>query len=214
MLDAAGRPYFLWDTDMTLERFEEQLASGDPEVRAHLIGKLMRQAKPDDVFQFVGLEDIRQLWSQLQHRLGRTREFWSWWMQRWEVAVVGLVDEPVPAIEEPQERTPGRETIRVDTQHEILVNKLCALVQRSELRDLVNVYELLSHGEDLRRGLTDAPKKDTGFSPLTLAWLLKDLSIEAIGRAEGWPEDRITEIVRFREEAIANLGDLSRPEGS
>lgn len=89
MLDAAGRPYFLWDTDMTLERFEELLASGDPEIRAHLIGKLMRQAKPDDVFQFVGLEDIQEVWAQLRHRLGRTREFWSWWMERWDVAVDG-----------------------------------------------------------------------------------------------------------------------------
>ena len=89
MLDASGRPYFLWDTDMTLERFEELLRSGEPAVRVHLVAKLMRQAKPDDVFLFIGLEDIGELWAKIQPKLGRTREFWSWWMKRWGVVVDG-----------------------------------------------------------------------------------------------------------------------------
>ena len=87
MLDASGRPYFLWDTDMTLERFEELLRSGEEDLRAHLVAKLMRQAKPDDVFLFVRLDEIRDLWAKIHHRLGRTREFWSWWMKRWGVLV-------------------------------------------------------------------------------------------------------------------------------
>lgn len=85
MLDASGRPYFLWDTDMTLARFEELLQSGEEALRVYLLAKLMRQAKPDDVFLFVGLDDIRRSWSSLQRQLGRTREFWTWWMKRWGV---------------------------------------------------------------------------------------------------------------------------------
>jgi len=85
MVDRAGRPYFLWDTDLTLERFRTLLASETDEVRAHLVAKLMRQAKPDDVFEFVTLEEIARLWSRIQPRLGRTREFWTWWLERWEV---------------------------------------------------------------------------------------------------------------------------------
>jgi hypothetical protein len=85
MLDASGRPYFLWDTDITLERFEELLREGPEEVRVHMLAKLMRQAKPDDVFLFVRLEDIRRLWSKVERKLGRTREFWTWWMERWGV---------------------------------------------------------------------------------------------------------------------------------
>jgi hypothetical protein len=129
-----------------------------------------------------------------------------------ESTVVDLVAEPVPAIEKPVERSVGRATIRVDTEHEILVNKLCALVQRSELRDLVDVRELLAHGGDLTRGLTDAPEKDTGFSPMTLAWLLKDVAIGEVGRSEGWSEDRIAELEGFRDSLLERLGDLSRPE--
>lgn len=85
MLDAGGRPYFLWDTDMTLARFQELLHGGDPDVRAHLVAKLMRQAKPDDVFTFVRLREIRELWPRLAGRLGRTEAFWTWWLERWGV---------------------------------------------------------------------------------------------------------------------------------
>lgn len=72
MLDRQGRPYFLWDTDLTLERFETLLASGEPALRAH-------------VFQFVGLDDIRTAWTSIRHQLGRTREFWTWWLTLWGV---------------------------------------------------------------------------------------------------------------------------------
>ena len=78
MIDDAGRPYFLWDTDMTLEEFELRMRDSDPEVRAFLTGKLMRQARPDDVFEFVGLQEIMDLWPLLERYLGKTRPFWTW----------------------------------------------------------------------------------------------------------------------------------------
>lgn len=89
LLDARGRPYFLWDSDMPLKRFEELLRDGDDVVRAHLIAKLMRQAKPDDVFTFVSLKEIGELWPNLAYRLGRTRDFWTWLLTRWGVVTDG-----------------------------------------------------------------------------------------------------------------------------
>lgn len=85
MLDAQGRPYFLWDTDVTLERFKKLLRSDDEAVRAHMLAKLMRQAKPDDVFTFVSLAEIGSLWPVIEDRLGRTREFWTWLLGEWGV---------------------------------------------------------------------------------------------------------------------------------
>jgi hypothetical protein len=85
MLDAQGRPYFLWDVDMTLERFEEQLRAGDRATRVYLVAKLMRQAKPDDVFTFVTLDQLADLWPELQRDLGRTRAFWEWLLRTWRV---------------------------------------------------------------------------------------------------------------------------------
>ena len=83
LVDRRGRPYFLWDMDFSLAVFETRILDPDPEVRAYLIGKLMRQAKPDDVFQFVTLEAVRQLWPRLLRHLGQSRPFWIWLMETW-----------------------------------------------------------------------------------------------------------------------------------
>lgn len=85
LVDARGRPYFLWDLDIDLPTFERSLRDPDPEVRAWFVGKLMRQAKPDDVFRFVRLADIAALWPRLARYLGRSRPFWTWLLTRWEV---------------------------------------------------------------------------------------------------------------------------------
>ena len=71
MTDAANRPYFLWDCELTLDEFRRGLDDPDLEVRAYLVGKLMRQARPDDVF--VSPRTIRELWPHLRRYLGATR---------------------------------------------------------------------------------------------------------------------------------------------
>ncbi len=62
LIDAQGRPYFLWDCDLTLDQFRQALGDRDEAIQAFMIGKLMRQAKPDDVFAFVRPGTIRRLW--------------------------------------------------------------------------------------------------------------------------------------------------------
>lgn len=84
LVDPQGRPYFLWDVDMTLEEFRRGLQDPDPEMRAYLLGKLMRQAKPDDVFTFASPRQIRELWPRLERYLGKSREFWTWLFEEWE----------------------------------------------------------------------------------------------------------------------------------
>jgi hypothetical protein len=84
LLDHQGRPYFLWDLDMTLDTFRARLRDPDAAVRAFLVAKLMRQAKPDDVFAFVTLKQIRELWPQVQPYLGDRRPFWTWLLDAWE----------------------------------------------------------------------------------------------------------------------------------
>ena len=72
LVDIAGRPYFLWDVDMTLDEFRKRLNDPDLEIRGYLVGKLMRQAKPDDVFAFVSMAEIVDLWPRLE-RTSATR---------------------------------------------------------------------------------------------------------------------------------------------
>ncbi len=85
-LDALGRPYFLWDVDWTDERFRRELAGADDALRVELVAKLMRQAKPDDVFDYVALSEVFRLWEQLRSRLGRREPFWTWLIGRWRDA--------------------------------------------------------------------------------------------------------------------------------
>lgn len=68
---------------MTLDEFQRRLREENPEGRAYLIGKLMRQAKPDDVFTFVKADEIVELWPLLERYLGRQRPFWSWLLGYW-----------------------------------------------------------------------------------------------------------------------------------
>lgn len=86
LTDEQGRPYFLWDVDLTLDAFVLNLRNGSRAQRAYLVGKLMRQAKPDDVFEFVTLAEVRDLWPDLVGYLGRTREFWTWLLGVWETS--------------------------------------------------------------------------------------------------------------------------------
>ena len=46
LLDAQGRPYFMWDVDLTLDRFRELVAGDDLEVRAHLVARIASLARP------------------------------------------------------------------------------------------------------------------------------------------------------------------------
>ena len=78
LCDERGRPYFLWDVGMTLEAFQAQLVDPDPDIRAHAIGKLMRQARPDDTLVLLSLAQIRHDWERVLPYLGRRRAFWTW----------------------------------------------------------------------------------------------------------------------------------------
>jgi hypothetical protein len=127
------------------------------------------------------------------------------------VVVVDFVADPVPTIEQPVEVDLEGTIIQVDTAHEILVNKLCALLGRSEIRDLVDVRALLLHGLDLKRALDDAPRKDGGFSPLTLAWVLRQQPLHAMASATAIAGDVAAELVRFRDELVRQLLDVARP---
>lgn len=83
LVDAEGRPYFLWDSNMDLDQFEEVLRSGEPAARVYLIGKLMRQAKPDDVLSFVSIAEIRRLFPEARRYLGHALPFWQWVLEVW-----------------------------------------------------------------------------------------------------------------------------------
>jgi hypothetical protein len=115
-----------------------------------------------------------------------------------ETVVVDLVAEPVPSVEPAQSVEFRGARILIDTPHEVLVNKLCTLLHRAELRDLVDIEALLANGGDLDRALADAPTKDGGFSALTLGWTLGSWNVAEVARQTG-AADRAEQLERFRQ---------------
>jgi hypothetical protein len=128
------------------------------------------------------------------------------------VCIVDLVADPVPPIEAPLRIALHSGSIAVDSPQEILVNKLCALLGRAELRDLVDVQGLLASGADLKSALADAPRKDAGFSPLTLAWVLRDVRPRALGHLAGLTEQEARDLEDFKERLVMELLEGGAPE--
>jgi hypothetical protein len=70
--------------ELTLDEFERALTDRDSSTHAYLIGKLMRQAKPDDALQFVSPQQIADEWPSIERYLGKSRPFWAWLLEQWE----------------------------------------------------------------------------------------------------------------------------------
>lgn len=86
--------------------------------------------------------------------------------------VIDLVHEYVFQIDRVKRVING---IRLDTAEEILANKFCALLSRSEIRDLVDVRALEMAGHSIHSAIDAAAKKDSGFTPAQLAWVLSEI---------------------------------------
>lgn len=83
MVDAQGRPYFLWDCDLTLGQLRDLLASGDRPTRLLMLAKVLRQARPEDALQFVTRAELVLLEPELRPQLGEQAGFWQFWCDVW-----------------------------------------------------------------------------------------------------------------------------------
>jgi hypothetical protein len=91
-----------------------------------------------------------------------------------EAIVIDLVHEYVAQL---MPEKPVVNGIRVDPPQEILTNKLCALLSRSEIRDLVDVRALELAGYRMEEALDAAATKDTGLTPAQLSWVLNQIEL-------------------------------------
>jgi hypothetical protein len=78
------RPYFLWDTTMTVGDLRRALAGHDGSATwLYWAARVMRDARYDDVWRFLGLRQILDHWDELRPRLGRERERWELLINGW-----------------------------------------------------------------------------------------------------------------------------------
>lgn len=122
-----------------------------------------------------------------------------------EAVVIDLVHDETPQLYE--KVLFG--AIRVDSAEEILANKLCTLLSRTEIRDLVDVAALTKAGLDPLRAIAGARLKDAGMTPSQLAWVLSTFPIPSdeglfygVARAD---------LVGFRDDLVRKLAATAFP---
>jgi hypothetical protein len=123
-----------------------------------------------------------------------------------ESVVVDLARDSSPQIDEEKTEIGG---ITVDSSREIMANKLCTLLSRGELRDLVDVRALEGAGFSVEDHLPLAMRKDGGLTAGQLAWVLSQIEI---GDDASPPGDvTVEELRRYLSELIERLTQLAYP---
>ncbi len=84
LTDPQAVPYFLWDDPMTVTEFKAALQSASLPERARLLGKLLREARDNDVWKFVSPEAVWSDWTAIAPHLGRRRGFWEFLLAVWQ----------------------------------------------------------------------------------------------------------------------------------
>ena len=124
-----------------------------------------------------------------------------------EGVVVDLVHERAP-----QGSAPKRQfgLVRVDPPEEILANKLCTLLSRAEVRDLVDVLALERAGFRMEAAMPLACRKDAGLTPAQLAWVLSQITIGDDAKVPGGLSSE--ELRSYLSDLIIRLTRLSFPQ--
>ena len=82
--DPESNPYFLWSEDMTLRELREILAGSQGDyLRWVYSGRILREARIKDVWQFFTPAWISQEWTKVSPYLGRKRIFWQKCLEVW-----------------------------------------------------------------------------------------------------------------------------------
>jgi len=102
--------------------------------------------------------------------------------------------------------------IRIDPPEEILANKLCALLGRAEIRDLVDVPALELSGYSVESALPAAASKDAGLTPGQLGWVLSQITLGDDLNPPG--RVSVQELRQYLDDLVARLARLAFPKKS
>ena len=113
--------------------------------------------------------------------------------------LVGLPDKPVVL------------GVPADDLDDLVVNKLCALLGRGDVKDLVDLYFLSRAGHDPLAWLERAQHKDGGMEPASLAFVLKDVPTSPASLLLLKPVTE-QELRAFRDDLVERLASKGWPE--
>ncbi len=98
----------------------------------------------------------------------------------------------------------------LDPPQEILVNKICTILGRSELRDLVDLLFLERAGYRALDALDAARRKDPGLTPAQLAWAITQVRLDRLPEGMLVPVS-IEELRAFAARLVDGLERLAFP---
>lgn len=127
-----------------------------------------------------------------------------------EATIVDIVHDTAEQLV-PVPQKPEIDGIRIDDLRDLLANKLCAALGRSEVKDLVDLFAMEAHGLDLLAAISDAERKDGGMDPATLAWVLRDAPTDTSRLLLLRPIDE-HELRVFRDRLVERLAAAAWPD--
>jgi hypothetical protein len=125
-----------------------------------------------------------------------------------EREIVDFVVEMVPQLD-PEKNKFGK--LRVDTLREITVNKICTLIGRCEVKDLVDLFFLSKRGFTVRDHFAEAHQKEGGLDPAMISFILARTTIEKTPDYVLEPLD-LNELRAFVQGLQLELADLAFPK--
>jgi hypothetical protein len=123
--------------------------------------------------------------------------------------LVDIVHEVVPQLV-PLAEKPVRDGLRVDSIDDLVANKLCAVLGRSEVKDLVDLYFLAESGIDVLPHVAAAHRKDGGMEPATLAFVLQQMPTDPVG-LDLLRQVTTEQLAAFRDRLVTGLVRLAWP---
>jgi len=125
-----------------------------------------------------------------------------------EREIIDFVVEMVPQIDAVKNQF-GK--FRVDTLREITVNKICTLIGRCEIKDLVDLFFLSKRGFTVRDHLTEACQKEGGLDPAMISFILAKTAIDKVPDYVLEPLD-LNELRAFIHDLQLELAGLAFPQ--
>ncbi len=77
------RPDFLWDESLTREDLKKILAGANEEERIYYAAKILREARFEEVWDYLSPAFLAARWEKLRWRLGRRKGFWEFLYATW-----------------------------------------------------------------------------------------------------------------------------------
>ncbi len=81
--DEDAIPYFLWDEEITVRELRERFAGAPREEQNRLLGKMLREARDEDVWRFTTPAEVAARFDEISCFLGRRLGFWTFLLDAW-----------------------------------------------------------------------------------------------------------------------------------